>query len=53
MVASQFAATSIRQPDRWAADFVAFVDGLVDQGGYHCCQSRQARQALSGISILR
>ena len=29
MVASQFAAAGIRQPGRRAADFVAFVDGLV------------------------
>ena len=29
MVASRFAAAGIRQPDQRAADFVAFVDGLV------------------------
>ena len=29
MVASQFAAAGIRQPDQRAADFAAFVDGLV------------------------
>ena len=29
MVASQFAAAGIRQPGQRAADFVAFVDGLV------------------------
>ena len=29
MVASQFAAAGVRQPDRRAADFVAFLDGLL------------------------
>jgi DNA-binding transcriptional regulator YbjK len=29
MVASQFAAAGVRQPDQRAADFVAFLDGLV------------------------
>jgi len=29
MIASQFAAAGIRQPGQRAADFVAFVDGLV------------------------